>query len=663
MVVIGTKPEYFNAVWVKNEWSRYLSLIKQGQKKMLIPAYRDMDPYDLPEEFSHLQALDMSKLGFMTDLIRGIEKIFEYNAPKKAVQAETVTANPSVSPLLKRAFIFLEDCDWSSADEYCEKALDIDPENAMAYLGKLMAKLRVKNQEALKDQREPFDKDNNFQKAIRFGNSELKVKLDGYIKHINDRNEKARLETIYNYAKNLMSAATEKAFKEAKASFESIIDFKDSEILAKKCQEMAEVARKDAILDEGKAKMRRGKIADYQYAINLLANISGWKDASELITVCKDKIKEIELDNEIARKDGILARGKSIMRLQTIPDYKSAIALFESIPDHKDAGEQIIICRRRIEELRAKEEANRLAKERQAELLRKEEAKKAKRSKIIATFISLILVAVISYVIALFTVIIPEEKYGNAVSLMEAGNYEEAISAFRELNGYKDSNAKINNCYISVYGEKTWNIINSVKVGDSYVLGSYEQDNNLSNGKEEIKWIVLAKEDSKALLISEYALDCVQYNTTGENVTWDTCTLRKWLNQSFLNEAFASSEKALISTTTVTADNNPRYPKSQGKDTEDKIFLLSINEAEKYFTNETRQCSPTAYAEANGVYKGDKYTNFSCDWLLRTAGAYDGSVSDVNRSGRIHHAGFDVDDDDFGIRPAMWIDLSLIEEE
>ncbi|MGN1202570.1 MAG: TIR domain-containing protein, partial [Eubacterium sp.] len=82
MVVIGTKPEYFNAVWVKNEWSRYLALIRNGAKKVLIPAYRDMDPYDLPEEFSHLQAQDMSKLGFMQDLIRGIRKIAEAGEQK-----------------------------------------------------------------------------------------------------------------------------------------------------------------------------------------------------------------------------------------------------------------------------------------------------------------------------------------------------------------------------------------------------------------------------------------------------------------------------------------------------------------------------------------------------------------------------------------------------
>ena len=74
MVLVGTKPAFITAVWVKNEWSRYLSLIKKGAKKTLIPAYKDMDPYDLPEEFSHLQAQDMGKLGFMQDLIRGVKK-------------------------------------------------------------------------------------------------------------------------------------------------------------------------------------------------------------------------------------------------------------------------------------------------------------------------------------------------------------------------------------------------------------------------------------------------------------------------------------------------------------------------------------------------------------------------------------------------------------
>lgn len=139
MVVLGTKPEYFNAVWVKNEWSRYLALVKQsGGKKVLIPAYRDMDPYDLPAEFSHLQAQDMSKLGFMQDLIRGIKKITsESNTQQRATERnEAPDVNQianNIEPLIKRIEIFINGEEWEKAYEYCEKVLDMDPENADAY--------------------------------------------------------------------------------------------------------------------------------------------------------------------------------------------------------------------------------------------------------------------------------------------------------------------------------------------------------------------------------------------------------------------------------------------------------------------------------------------------------------------------------------------------
>ena len=196
MVVLGTKPEYFNAVWVKNEWSRYLALVKQsGGKKILIPAYKDMDPYDLPEEFSHLQAQDMSKLGFMQDLIRGIKKIVSVDESKAAVK-ETVAVGGSVNvdSLLERVFMFLEDSDWDSADEYCEKVLDQDPKNARAYLGKLMAEYGACRLEDLQNCEQPFDNSGNYNKVLRFADSKLIETLKGYIAHINERNEHDRLE-------------------------------------------------------------------------------------------------------------------------------------------------------------------------------------------------------------------------------------------------------------------------------------------------------------------------------------------------------------------------------------------------------------------------------------------------------------------------------------
>ena len=183
MVVLGTKPEYFNAVWVKNEWSRYLGLIKAGAKKTLIPAYRDMDAYDLPDEFSHLQAQDMSKLGFMQDLIRGIKKIVDDGKEKAspAASATAVNASSATGALLKRAYIFLEDGDFEQADEYCERVLDLDPECGEAYLVKLLAEEGCLEEDMLPYfSKEPLENLNNFKKATRFADDELQKRLDAF---------------------------------------------------------------------------------------------------------------------------------------------------------------------------------------------------------------------------------------------------------------------------------------------------------------------------------------------------------------------------------------------------------------------------------------------------------------------------------------------------
>ena len=297
MVVLGTKPEYFNAVWVKNEWSRYLSLIKNGANKILIPAYRDMDPYDLPEEFSHLQAQDMSKLGFMQDLIRGIKKIIG-EEPRQSVVKETVVTketNTNYEPLLERAFMFLEDGNWTDADAYCEKVLDLNPKCAEAYLGKLMAELRVRRKEGLADCADPFDGKNNYQKILRFGSDELISTLGGYIKHINERNELARLERIYSTAlKNMQEAKFESSFKQAAKDFQGISNYKNSAELAKKCLEKAEIARKDKIYDEAKSQMNGNTVYDYECSIKTFKRILDWKDSAEQIAICEKGIKDLE---------------------------------------------------------------------------------------------------------------------------------------------------------------------------------------------------------------------------------------------------------------------------------------------------------------------------------------------------------------------------------
>ena len=144
MLAFGTDYEHFNAVWVKNEWSRFLALIAAGQKKTLIPCYKGIDAYDMPQEFAHLQGQDMGKVGAIQDLLRGIEKILprKQEPVKETAVVQQSSGGPTVDSLLKRGQMFLGDGDWTQADEYFDKVLDIDPECAEAYLGKFCAEHR-----------------------------------------------------------------------------------------------------------------------------------------------------------------------------------------------------------------------------------------------------------------------------------------------------------------------------------------------------------------------------------------------------------------------------------------------------------------------------------------------------------------------------------------
>lgn len=145
MLAIGTKFEYYNAVWVKNEWSRFLDLMKKDRSKVLIPCYADIDAYDMPNEFKNLQGQDMGKVGFIQDLVRGTVKILSRDE-RVSVPVES-PHNSAIDACLKRGFVFLEDRDWAKADEYFEKALDIDAECGKAYWGKVLAAAHKQNKD------------------------------------------------------------------------------------------------------------------------------------------------------------------------------------------------------------------------------------------------------------------------------------------------------------------------------------------------------------------------------------------------------------------------------------------------------------------------------------------------------------------------------------
>ncbi len=152
MLAFGTDYEYYNSVWVKNEWSRFLALIEKGEKKTLIPCFKDIDAYDMPAEFKKLQAQDMGKVGAIQDLVRGVEKIIpkkEDVTIQKESKSEVNEEKAKIDNLLERAALCLKNEDWEKADECCEKVLDYDAKNAMAYLGKALSEWHFKTFEDL----------------------------------------------------------------------------------------------------------------------------------------------------------------------------------------------------------------------------------------------------------------------------------------------------------------------------------------------------------------------------------------------------------------------------------------------------------------------------------------------------------------------------------
>lgn len=599
MVVLGTKAEYFNAVWVKNEWSRFLSLIKNGEKKILIPAYKNMDPYELPEEFSHLQAQDMNKLGFMQDIIRGIKKMVQPEAKKEIIPEINANINTPVTntvPLLKRAFMFLEDGDWESADEYCEKVLDMDPEVAEAYLGKLMADLKIKNKDNLADSKVVLETSSFYNKVLRFADDELKNSIISINAAIFDRNEKERFRSIYDKAVRLMHCAQSEAeYKEAAEVFGEILQFSDSAQKNEECLRLAEEARKDAILNSAREKSKSDIIADIERAISLLPDIQGYKDADSLIVFCKNRIDEIV----------------------------------------------------------KQEEARDAAKEK----VRQAEEKKAKRILIavcIALFACLIIVATVTIN---NTVLKPVKTYNSALLLMEDGKYEDAIAVFETLEGYKDSALKINEAKRILRDEKaveTLNTLRNCNVGDYVKFGAYEQDGNTSNGQEDIEWLVLDKKEGKILVISRYGLESKTYNEEYANASWENSTLRVWLNREFLNTAFSEKEKGMIPEVLVKAENNNHYLTIAGNNTMDKVFLFSLSEIGNYFGSvEKRICKPTQHAKGNGAYVHDD----ACWWWLRFPGENQSFVAFISDDGSFYVDGRSVTSGGGCVRPALWINL------
>ena len=642
MVVIGTQAEYFNAVWVKNEWSRFLALMKKNRSKLLIPCYRNMEAYDLPEALSMLQSQDMAKIGFMQDLVRGIKKVVDAGKTKPAadtiMKAVESIAAPGVQSLLTRAHLFLEDGDFKSAAEYAEKVLDIDPKYAPAYMARLQASLNLRSEDELGKGKETLEKYGDYQKAVRFADGVLKPVYLGYNQRIMDRLEGEHREDLYQSANKFLNRAVDEAgYLLAADEFLSLHGYKDSDkrlIISQTRAEEAHLARFKREQEEQAEQSKR----DAEQAVQLKQK----RIAAEKRRARNKRLAMIVTPIVVAAIAVLLLITLVVIpknKYQTAMDflaskqYDQAIAAFLEMGNYSDS-------KKRAQGTTAAYSKDKQQYETAMGLFANKQYDEAS-----ALFKGLGL-----YLDSASKA--QECIYQKGKAMADAGNYPEASAILIQIKDYKDTASIITgNQGLSAAAD----LERAYSVGNLVTFGTYEQDNNGGKGQEAIQWRVLAREGSKALLISVHNLDCQHYNTSYTSVTWETCTLRGWLNDAFLNMAFTQEQQKAIVLTTL-RNANSEYGTSGGKATGDKVFLLSEAEAENHFSGDSdRIAKNTAYAKAQGAYTNDSGAGW---WWLRSPGSLPNGAANVIYDGSRRLVGYGVDCDGGAVRPALWIDLS-----
>ena len=501
MVVVGSKPEYFNAVWVKNEWSRYLALMAKDRTRLLIPCYRDMDPYDLPEELSTLQSQDMGKIGFMQDLLRGVKKVLETD--KKPEQSKTVQQEaqasatgiaPGISSLMERTYLFMEDGDFDSATDYINRVLDIDPKYAPAYAAKVCVTFRLRKESDLAETTFLYEDNADWQKAIRFADSKQKTTYAGYIAQVKVRvarqirnyaydcamemavtpqSDQSQLDSALSSYKascthsdssradgsrrknsqlnedsfkqavrtNEPGDVSEQGFKHAAAMFDNIKD-SDATECAKQCRILAEQARQKLIYNNAVTAHidNRYNVTGLEETAALFLSVPQYKDAKEQAQHCMD---EAETIRDGWYSDAIKAMQEAGDESKKWKKVKNALAL-SSLDDYRDVAQLRAQATKRYEEcLAAEKEAQRKIEE-QA----RREAKAAAEKKRLKTIL-VILAAVVAVVAFLVVtrVIIPRINYKKAERLRANGQYAEAVAAFTNAGRYSDAEMQISATY------------------------------------------------------------------------------------------------------------------------------------------------------------------------------------------------------------------------
>ena len=613
MLVFGTSYDYYNAVWVKNEWSRYISLMAKDKEKHLIPCYKDIDAYDIPKEFKHLQAQDMGKVGAVQDLTRGIDKIFgrglSENSQKQNTQPVIQQVVQKVSgvnaqALLQRGFMTLEDKDWKKADEFFENVLNEEPQNAEAYLGKLLIEYKVSKREGLSDLIKKFDGSKNYEKILRFGSDELKSELADDLRII-------QMGITYRGACEKIEVAN---YQEAITIFQSILDYKDAKEKIKECEELdrkAKEADRKAKEADRKAKEAEKRARETEKKVDEIAaaiknNIKGSiadveKNIKKYEEYARTKIQK--LGNELPNFETEETRWKEKIRLEKEKENtKERMAALS-----KELGELGIFSGKRKKEIMAEIESLEKAAE-QIECridliwdIDQIESDKGLKEKL------------------------KRELEHKKIEI----TYEDAVALLKDNTLQNLFKKKYPILFLKVYIRE--------KMGDTVKFGRIKKKNG---DIADIEWRVLEVKDEECLLIAEKGYDYgLDVNFYMKWVPWESSRLRQALNGEFIEKTLLPKEENILMR---------NFDDDNSETCFDDVFILSKGEVLKYFKDDSSRKLKSSELGGDG-------TTPSVAWGLRTKGKGDYSVI-VRPDGKIDDEG-EVNRN-VKVRPALWINIT-----
>ena len=481
MLAVGTDYEHFNAVWVKNEWSRFLALIASGQKKTLIPCFKNIDAYDMPREFAKLSAQDMGKVGAMQDLLRGVEKILgskkEEKQAEPVIVSQPVSGGPNVRAMIDRGNMALEDGKWQEAAEYFNRALDMDARCADAYLGQLLAKNQCADDRAFVEKRlaqypasgnatreiacdeetkrinaavkqytvdgfltakeikEKFQFDRTYITFLPRRKAQLKAEEE-YLSRENDflRAEKFAsgnsAERVANLKAEILDALRSQVSKDeqhdrdvinrVKEKYAAFLDEVEAQVKKLNQEALAKQAECERKYQEA-CELQAAALTkeDFENAEKAFGSVTFYKDANTRKTICREKAHEFDLARDYQKACEMQAAAVSAV------DFNGAASAFEFLDGYLDSAERKENCLASAKKILEKQ-------------------KKLRRARNTKVFL-LILIAVISVATAYLAVkgiILPAIQYNEAEKLFSSGDYAAAGISYSKAGNYKDSQEK-----------------------------------------------------------------------------------------------------------------------------------------------------------------------------------------------------------------------------